>query len=73
MEHEAMLYSFKLIREDCLADTMEMEGKPFSGREVAKALGYVRAMIDTLALILEIHLSEGQDGHVPAKVTDNGN
>ncbi len=42
----------KLILEDIPNDVKEMEGKPFTGRNVAEAFGKQAAIIEALAKIL---------------------
>jgi hypothetical protein len=54
-----LIEAMQLIRDDCEADSLALEGKPFNGRTVSEALGAMLAMIDALAHAVQL-LAERQ-------------
>ena len=63
MNEKRALATLKTIRQDIEQDVNDMEGKPFTGQEVAKNFGYVRAQLDALARIMQ-EMLEDEDGKV---------
>ena len=47
------------IREDAQRDASLLDGQPFSGRVVATEFGYLLAMVDALAHVIDAILEEG--------------
>lgn len=58
MDKKKLITTLVMIESDMEQDTIEAEGKPFTGQVVAEELGKIRATIAGLAKIVRMSLEE---------------
>jgi hypothetical protein len=64
-EREQIVKVMGLIQEDCKADAMTIDGKPFDGRTVAVQFGNILASISALADAISRLAASGTDASSP--------
>jgi hypothetical protein len=71
MDTERKTNAVKMLRElkqDCFSDTRKRDAQPFTGRNVAEALGEICAQIDALATVLIAILEEDNEPNMEETV-----